>query len=197
MSPQAEPRLTVAEYLAFERTSEARHEFYAGEIFAMSGASAAHNSICWNLAVRLDPHLKSGGCRGFVNDMRVAVESISLFTYPDLVVVCGEPRFLDANLPDTLINPALVVEVLSPSTEDYDRGRKFAHYRTLPSLRGYLLLWQDQCHAELYLRQADGRWLLSETSDPASLLELPVAGATLRLADVYEGIALRSGPRHV
>lgn len=197
MSALAEHRLTVAEYLAFERASEMRHEFYAGELFAMSGASAAHNSICWNLAVRLDSYLKAGGCRGFVNDMRVAIDATSLFTYPDLVVVCGEPRFLDASQPDTLINPALVVEVLSASTEDYDRGRKFAHYRTLPSLQGYLLVAQDRVHAELYLRQPGDRWLLSETSDPDARIELPVAGASVRLGDLYEGIALGPVLRHV
>lgn len=191
MSALAQQRLTAAEYLAFDRASEIRHEFYAGEIFAMSGASVSHNAICWNLAVRLDPHLKGSGCRGFVNDMRVAIEATSLFTYPDLVVVCGEPRFLDAGQPDTLVNPALVVEVLSASTEDYDRGRKFAHYRTLPSLQGYLLLAQDRVHAELFLRQPGGRWLLSETNDPEAQIELPVAGASLRLGDLYDGVALR------
>jgi Uma2 family endonuclease len=197
MSALAESRLTVADYLAFERASEIRHEFYAGDILAISGASAAHNSICWNLAGTLDPHLKAGGCRGFLNCMRVAIESTSLFTYPDLAVVCGEPRLLDASQPDTLLNPSLVAEVLSASTEDYDRGRKFAHYRTLPSLQGYLLIAQDRVHAELFLRQPGERWLFSESSDPDARIELPVAGASFRLGDLYEGIALGPVLRHV
>jgi Uma2 family endonuclease len=197
MTALAEPRLTVAEYLAFERASEIRHEFYAGEIFAMSGASAAHNSICWNLGGTLYPQLKGSGCRGFVTDMRVAIDSTSHFTYPDLVVVCGEPRFLDASQPDSLLNPSLVVEVLSASTEDYDRGRKFVHYRTLPSLQGYLLIAQDRVHAELFLRQPGERWLFSESSDPDARIELPVAGASFRLGDLYEGIALGPVLRHV
>jgi len=189
MSALAQNRLTPAEYLAFERASELRHEYYGGEIFAMSGASAAHNTICWNLAVRLDSQLKAGGCRGFVNDMRVAVEASGLFTYPDLVVVCGPPVFLDASQPDTLTNPTLIAEVLSASTEDYDRGRKFAHYRGLPSLQGYLLLSQDRHHAELYQRQPGDTWLLSETSDPETRISLPVAGgAELRLGDLYDGV---------
>ncbi len=190
MSALAQKRLTVADYLALDRASDVRHEYLAGEMFAMSGASAAHNSICWNLAGVLHPRLKKSGCRGFVSDLRVAIEATSLNTYPDLIVVCGEPKFLDEKEPDTLVNPTLVAEVLSPSTEDYDRGRKFAHYRTLPSLMAYLLLSQDRCHAELYLRQGDGRWLFSETSDPAALLELPIAGVSLRLADLYDGVEL-------
>lgn len=189
MSALAQNRLTAEEYLAFDRGSELRHEYYGGEIFAMSGASAAHNTICWNLTVQLDPHLRAGGCRGFANDMRVAIETTSLFTYPDLVVVCGPPQYLDASQPDTLTNPALIVEVLSASTEDYDRGRKFAHYRTLPSLQGYLLLSQDRVHAELFQRQPGDQWLLSETSDPEVRISLPVAGAALRLGDLYDGVA--------
>lgn len=188
MSAAAQKRLTPAEYLAFERGSELRHEYLGGEIFAMSGASAAHNTICWNLAGALHPQLKGQGCRGFVTDMRVLVEASGLFTYPDLVVVCGPPAFLDAGQPDTLTNPTLVGEVLSASTEDYDRGRKFAYYRALPSLQVYLLLTQDRVHAELFLRQPGDTWIFSETSDPDVRISLPAAGAELRLGDLYDGV---------
>ena len=131
MSTQPKTLLTEEQYLEIERAAETKSEFFQGEMFAMAGAGAAHNRLAWNLIVQLGPRLGSGPCQGFPSDMRVRVPSSGLYTYPDVVVVCGEPQFLDGRR-DTLLNPNLIVEVLSPSTEAHDRGRKFEHYVSSP-----------------------------------------------------------------
>lgn len=184
MAVEAQRRWTAEEYLALERQAELKSEFHAGEIFAMAGASRRHNLINGNLFAALHPQVVGRGCEIYASDMRVLIPDTELFTYPDLTIVCDEPQFRDEEL-DTLLNPTLVAEVLSSSTEDYDRGRKFAHYRTLPSLRGYLLVAQDRVHAELFTRQPDDRWLLSETDEISVTLELSVIEVTLALGDVY------------
>jgi Uma2 family endonuclease len=119
--------------------------------------------------------------------MRVRIAATGLYTYPDVVVVCGQPRFEDEER-DTLLNPTLIVEVLSPSTEDYDRGRRFAHYRSIPSLQVYLLVRQDRAHVELFTRQRDDRWVLWETDDLGATVDLSAIGATIALADVYDRV---------
>ncbi len=186
--------MSVQEYLAFERESEIRHEYVDGEIFAMSGASRKHNRISWNVVEALGPQLRGGDCEGFVSDMRVRIPATSSlprrgtddkFTYPDVVVVCGEAQMEEEEGLEILLNPTLIVEVLSPSTEDYDRGRKFAYYRSIPSLQLYLLAAQDRVHVERFERQESGLWVLYETDDPAETLELPAIGASLALEDVY------------
>lgn len=187
MSAEPQRRLTVEEYLALERESETRHEYLDGEVFAMSGASREHNLIGTNLVGALYSQLKRHGCEQYANDMRVHIPATGLYTYPDLVVVCGEPRFEDDER-ETLLNPNLIVEVLSPSTEDYDRGRKFAHYRSVPSLQIYLLAAQDRAHVEVFTRQPDGRWLLWETDDLGDSIELPEAGAILAMAEIYDRV---------
>lgn len=182
-------RLSPEEYLARERVAEVKSEYLAGETFLMSGASRKHGLVTLNIAASLHGQLRDRPCEIFAADMRVEVTTTELFTYPDVVVVRGEPRFRDADL-DTLLNPTLIVEVLSPSTSDYDRGTKFAHYRSLPSLREYLLFAQERVHAEQYTRQDGERWLLAETSDPEAVLDLPSVGCTLTLADVYAKVPL-------
>lgn len=187
MGAEPQRRYTIEEYLAIERESEVRSEYLDGEIFAMSGASREHNLIATNVVGTLHPQIKRQGCEQYASDMRVRIPESGLYTYPDVVVVCGEPRFED-DVRDTLLNPVMIVEVLSPSTEDYDRGRKFAHYRGIPSLQIYLLIAQDKVHVELSTRQADGRWLLWESDDAGVVLELPAIGATLPLAEVYDRV---------
>ena len=182
---EPERHWTVEEYLALERESETRHEYLDGEIFAMSGASRKHNRISWNIAEALGPQLRKGDCEGFVSDMRVHVPATGLFTYPFVVVVCGKVELREDEGTDTLLNPMLIVEVLSPSTEDYDRGRKFAHYRGIPSLRLYLLVAQDRAHVERFEKQPDGLWVLYETDDLEDRLELQAIGSSLALEDVY------------
>lgn len=184
MAAEPRKRLSVDEYLARERRAEVKSEYLAGETFAMSGASRRHGLVTLNVASSLHAQLRDRPCEAFAADMRVRVPVTELFTYPDVVVVCGEPEFLDAEV-DTLLNPTLIVEVLSPSTADYDRGGKFAHYRTLPSLREYLVLAQDRVHAEHWVRQEDDGWLLTETAEPQAVLTLPAIGCTLSLADAY------------
>lgn len=153
----------------------------------MTGASRRHNLVAGNVFAALHAQLAGRGGEIYTHDMRVQVPAADLFTYPDVAVACGGPQFADAET-DTLVNPTLIVEVLSPTTESYDRGNKFAHYRTLPSLAEYLLLAQDRVHAEHFVRQEDGGWLLTETADIAAALDLPSIRCTLALSAVYDRV---------
>ncbi len=184
MSSRTQTRLSVEDYLALERQAESRSEYLDGEVFAMVGASREHNLIAGNVFASLHGQVRERDCEVYASDMRVRVSATHLFTYPDVVAVCGEPRFDDQEL-DTLLNPTLIVEVLSRSTADYDRGSKFAHYRALPSLAEYLLIAQDRVHVEHFERQASERWLFTETDDLAARIELPAIGCTLALAEIY------------
>ena len=175
-------KLTPQAYLEQERQSETKHEFIDGEIFAMSGASFAHNLISANLIRELGNQLKQRPCRVLPSDMRVQLHDG--FVYPDVTVVCGKPEFFDK---DNLLNPIVIVEVLSPSTADYDGSGKFARYRELASLQEYLLVAQDHRHVVHYVRQAENRWLLSEYRD-ADTFELPNIECCLSLADVYDKV---------
>ena len=163
VSTQSKHFLTPEQYLELERAAEFKSEYYQGEMRAMAGASVAHNALVWKLIGRLGLQLEPDRYQGFPSAMRLGVCATGLYTYPDITVVCGEPRFQDS---DTLLNPTFVVEVLSPSTEAYDRGRKFEHYRTIPSLQQDLLVASDRHQVDLYTRQADGRWLLASASCP-------------------------------
>jgi Uma2 family endonuclease len=185
--PQALSRMTEAEYLEFERASEWKHEFIDGEVLAMTGASRAHNLICTTTSFLLYSQLRGRSCEIYSTDMRVKVEATGLYTYPDISVVCGDPQFADDEF-DTLLNPTVLIEVLSPSTERYDRGRKFQHYRELPSLREYVLIAQDSPRIERYLRQKDGVWQFTDAKEPEASLELTSIGCTLALAEVYEQV---------
>ncbi len=185
MLAETQSKMSASEYLAFDRQSETKHELFDGEIVAMSGASRKHGLIVWNLTVAFDPQVKTRGCEGFAGDMRVHIPVTDRYTYPDLVVACGEPEFEDAEL-DTLLNPTLVVEVLSPTTEDRDRGTKLFQYRGIPSLQVILLIAQDEIRVEQYLRQEDGTWLLTDFNRREDVLDLSAVGARLALADVYD-----------
>jgi Uma2 family endonuclease len=179
------------DYLAFEREAEGKHEFWDGEIVAMAGGSPEHNAICFNLAASLGPQLRGSGCRGFTSDQKVRVPLENRYVYPDLTVVCGQAVF-EGDDASTLANPALIVEVLSPTTEDDGRGRKLFGYRTLPSLRGYLLVAQDRTWVEYWSRQDGGTWLVREIDDRAATLELSEIGCKLPLSEIYEGVDLTS-----
>jgi len=188
MSVQLKPRYSPEEYLALERAAEHKSEYFDGEIFAMAGASEEHNLITVNLSRELSTQLKGRPCRTYSNDMRVKVDASGLYTYPDVVVVCGERQFEDAQV-DTLLNPTLIVEVLSPSTEAYDRGQKFRLYRGLASLKTYVLVAQDTPQVERYERQPDDQWLLSEAQNLEDALPLPGIGCHLALSEVYDNVA--------
>ena len=182
---------TAERYLAYERASEERHEYLNGQVYAFAGASANHNLITANTLSSLHTQLRQRPCTVYPSDMRLKVSGTGLYTYPDISVVCGTPQFEDDQR-DTLLNPTLLVEVLSPSTESYDRGRKFQHYRTLESLQEYLLIAQDSSRIEHYTRQPNGQWLLADFSQPEASLELTSIGCALLLADVYEKVALET-----
>ena len=185
----AQPRLTPRDYLDWERRQETRHEYVNGEIHAMTGASRKHNLICTNLLASLHGQLRGRPCEVYANDMRVKVDATGLYTYPDLVVACDRPEFEDAEV-DTLVNPILIVEVLSGSKENYDRGAKFAHYRALPSLVEYLLVAQDECRVEHYARQPGERWLLSDYRGLEARFMLASIDCRIVLRDLYERLQL-------
>jgi Uma2 family endonuclease len=156
VSTQPKTFLTPEQYLEIERKAEYKSEYFRGEMFAMAGASRAHNLLVAHLLRDLGQQLRGKPCEIYPSDMRVRVSSTGLYTYPDVVAVCGEPKLLDNQL-DTLLNPHLIVEVLSPSTEAYDRGRKFEHYQSIESLGEYLMITCDRIHADLHTRRPDGR----------------------------------------
>lgn len=189
MSLQVQPRYTPEEYLARERNAEYRSEYFAGEIFAMSGASEPHNMITTNLVRELSQQFKGRPCRVYASDMRVKVSATGLYTYPDVVALCGEPQF-DDRQKDTLLNPTVLIEVLSPSTEAYDRGQKSIHYRRLASLEEYLFIAQDRAQVEHYQRQPGGQWLFSEVSALHETVALPSISCVLALVDIYDKVAL-------
>lgn len=184
MSAVPKSYLTPQEYLARERQAETRSEYLRGEMFAMSGASRKHNLIATNVAGELRQQLRDRECEVYQSDMRVRVSPTGLYTYPDVAVVCGEPEFEDAEV-DTLLNPKVLVEVLSESTADYDRGGKFTHYRRLPSLQEYVLISQDRPLVEHYVRQGQDEWLLTEQSSLEDTLVLPSIDCQLPFAEIY------------
>lgn len=195
MSLQTRRRFTPEEYLALERRSDTKSEYFAGEIFAMGGASRWHNLIVTNCVRELSLQLKGRPCRVYPSDMRVKVSPTGLYTYPDVVVACGAEQF-DDEQKDTLLNPIVLIEVLSESTEAYDRGGKFEQYRKLDSLAEYLLIAQDKPHVEHYVRQANGQWLFSDLSGLGGVVQLPSIECSLALAEVYDKVELgsSSGP---
>lgn len=179
-------RYSIEEYLALERRSETKCEFHDGEIFAMTGASRQHNLIAVNLAGELRNQLKGRPCEAYAADMRVKTAESRNYHYPDFAVVCGAPQFEDDHL-DTLLNPTLVIEVLSPSTEAYDRGGKFASYRRIESLREYLLVSQDTPRIERYRRTPEG-WVLTEAEGLEAILPLDAIDCSLALREVFDKV---------
>lgn len=181
------PALAPEEYLEIERRAETRSEYLDGEMFAMAGASIEHNAIVANLLRELGQQLKRRPCQVFPSDLRIHIPATGLYTYADVVAVCGEPRLEDAHL-DTLLNPTLLIEVLSPTSEAYDRGKKFEHYRSVEPLAEYLLVAQDAPRIEQYLRQPDGRWLFTAVAGLEATIALPSIQCELSLAEVYDKV---------
>ncbi len=185
-SPATAAYYTAAEYLALERRATYKSEYVGGHIIAMSGASRRHNLIAANISRELSSQLRGRPCESYVSDMRVRVSETGLYTYPDVVAVCGDIRFADEQT-DTLLNPTVIVEVLSASTEAYDRGDKFAHYRRLASLHDYVLVSQDAVRVEHYVRQGE-KWVLSEASLLTDTVSLASIQCTLVLEDIYDKV---------
>lgn len=177
------PKLSAIDYLSQERLSDTKHEFIAGEIFAMAGASAAHNLIVSNLIRELGNQTKKRPCRVYPSDLRVQV--VDGYVYPDVTMVCGKPEFIEQ---DNLVNPSLIIEVLSPTTEDYDFGGKFARYRQLESLQDYILVAQDKVMVTHYTRQDKNHWLLTEFTDRQATVSLSNLQCDLLLDDVYDKV---------
>jgi Uma2 family endonuclease len=184
MSSRRKALLTPEEYLALERRSEARSEYVAGEVFAMVGASKRHNLIAANIIRVLGNQLLERPCIVYPSDLRVKVIATGKYTYSDVVVACEEERFEDAEN-DTLLNPVVIIEIPSQSTEAYDRGKKFEHYQYIESLTGYILVAQEPYRIERYVRRGDREWRYSEYHDTEDVVRIDVIGCELALRDVY------------
>jgi Uma2 family endonuclease len=191
----AEPakRLTEIEYLDLERNLESKNEFFGGEMLAMSGGTPLHSQIAANLAREFGDNLKGRDCIPYNSDLRLKVEATGLFTYPDLSVVCGRLQFAPGT-DDTVVNPRLIIEVLSDSTEAYDRGKKFENYRQMPSLREYLLVSQKGPRIEQFVRQENEQWLLREAAGLEATLALPSLENKISLAEVFAGVEFVPAP---
>ena len=190
MTAQPVPQLSFDDWLAIERAAwDQRSEFVAGEVFAMTGATEGHNLIVANVIAGLHGQLKGKPCRVYPSDLKVRIESDNVGAYPDVMVICGDRAFYD-DRKDVVTNPTLIVEVLSDSSEAYDRGDKFKHYRTLASLQAYLLLSQDRVQAELFVRLPNGSWNLSAYTDASDRIPLAAVDAELLLGEAYDKVAL-------
>jgi Uma2 family endonuclease len=174
---------TAQEYLTWERQQPTRHEFFQGEVFAMGGATREHNLLVVNITAELRNALRKRPCETYPSDMRVKVPATGLYTYPDASVVCGKPEFEDSSL-DTLLNPLVLVEVLSDSSERYDRGKKFEQYRSIPSLTDYVLVSQEHVLVEHFRRGEGGTWVLSEVR-AGGRVELAGPECTIEVDEIY------------
>jgi len=194
MAANPERRYTLEEYLEMDRTSEERLEFWDGEVFYMSGGSQTHDRVLVNCLVHLSAKLDLSKCRVFSSDMRVKVPAAPPYRYADVSALCGEAKFEEIGGVDALTNPQLIVEVLSPSTEMYDRVDKFTHYKSIPALREYLLVAQHRPHVTRLFRQGDGLWVHTELNDLDSTLKLTSVGCELPLSEIYRGVSFDSEP---
>jgi Uma2 family endonuclease len=187
--PQPKKRFTPQEYYDLERVAEYKSDFYAGEIFAMAGGTIRHSRICTNLIRETGNRLKGTPCETFESNLRLKIKLSGLRNYPDMSVYCG-PFEYDEEDPsrETVTNPTVLFEVLSPSTEAYDRGFKSENYRRIPSLKAYLLVAQDKPHVEIYQRQSDGSWLLREEDRLDAAIAIPPLGIELPLAEIYASV---------
>jgi Uma2 family endonuclease len=193
MSSRVHPDVTSEEYLVRERQAAYRSEYINGRVYALAGASHRHSLIIVNAAAEIRAQLRGRPCFVYVNDMRVKVSPTGAYTYPDVVALCGAPRFEDEQA-DTLLNPSVLIEVLSDSTERYDRGEKFAQSRRIESLREYVLVAQDRVRVERFVREGDV-WLMNELNDLDSVLVLPSIDASVQLRDLYEQVEFSESER--
>jgi Uma2 family endonuclease len=188
MSAQPKRKYTLEEYLELERRSDERYEYWNGEVFCMSGASDQHTLIETNLITFFNNELRGRGCRVFPANMRLKVPSLPPYRYADLSALCGKPVFEKIGGLDTLTNPSLIIEILSDSTEAYDRGDKFTNYKSIPSFTEYLLIAQHRPHVTQYVKQSDGNWSYSEINDLAGFLHLGSVELELGFGTIYEGL---------
>jgi Uma2 family endonuclease len=186
-------RLTADEYLVIERDAEFKSEFYNGEMFATAGACLPHNLLQTNLVAELHARLKSGKCLVFGSDLRIKVKRTGLYTYADVVIAC-QPELEKKLGVENLLNPQVVFEILSKTTEGYDRGTKFQHFQRLPSVKEYVLVSQDRIVIERYVRQEDETWVLKTFDDPDSPFSLASVKVRIPMADIYRGVELSEAP---
>ena len=191
--PQKKPFVSVDDYLILERAAEDKSEYYNGEMFMMAGASLAHSIIATNVIRELGNALKGQLCSPYDSNLRIEIPHTGLYTYPDALVICGPVEFSPKG-DDMATNPTLIVEVLSDSTEAYNRGKKFEHYRTIPSFREYVLFSQKEPLVEVFFRRDDGIWQLAPVSGLDASVQLQSLGITLRLAEVYERVEFPEAP---
>lgn len=183
--------VSAEEYLEFERAAFEKHEYFDGEIFDVAGTSIEHAEISSNIGASLNFKLKKRPCKSYQSDLRVHIPATGLYTYPDVIVVCGKPQLLDDTYLDTLLNPTLIVEVLSPSTADYDKGAKFEHSRTIESLEEYVLVWQDKKRVARYTKQKDDSWLLRDFIGEEAEIDLSSIKCTLTMDDIYDRVEFK------
>jgi Uma2 family endonuclease len=181
------PKYTPEEYLAMEEEASYKSEYYDGEIFALAGASFNHNRIATNLVVALENAFSDKPCMAFTNDMRLLVEEHELYTYPDVMVLCDNPEFVK-DRDDTIKNPILIAEVLSESTKDYDRGQKFEFYRSIKTLKDYILIDQSRVHIEYFHKIESGKWLMKEITDIDETLTLKSIDLEVPIEDIYNKV---------
>lgn len=187
MSQTATKYTLPSEYLSFEREAQERHEYYKGEVFAMSGASFRHNVIEDNLRTLLGSFLKGKKCRSFGSNLRIHIPKNTLYTYPDVLIVCDEPKFTDDEF-DTLLNPSVIIEILSPSTANYDRGTKFDLYREIDSLKEYILIDSTSTQIIHYQKNDDATWTLSERKQLEESLYITTIDLSILLSAIYSGV---------
>lgn len=192
MRAVAEHYITEAEYLLLEETASTKHEYFNGRIYAMTGGSNTHAVLVLNAGATLRAGLRGRECRAVGSEQRVKIEATGLLTYPDAAVYCPPMRF-EGPHNETLLNPTLIVEVLSPSTDVYDRTTKFEHYAQMESLTDYLLISQDRVLVEHFRRQENGGWLLRSYNGREQQVELPDLGIVLPLTELYEGVEAPAG----
>lgn len=191
MQKLAKKYYTPEEYLALEEAADFRSEYYQGEIFAMAGESLNHNRIAIDLCGRLNQAILNQNCEAFIENVRVWIETVKLFTYPDIVIVCGDPKFLQ-NRDDTIINPLIIIEVLSNSTKSYDRGDKFMLYRAIPTLREYILINQYKTQVEKFNLNENGQWVLSEYLHADDVLDFSSVNFHINLTGIYARVQLNT-----
>ncbi len=179
--------LTEKEYLAVERTAEIKSEFFQGEMFGLAGTTVRHNAIVNNVVLRIGSKLKKTNCSFYTLDIKVKIQKSGLYTYPDFMAVCGEPQFIDEEK-DVIINPVLIVEVLSPSTEQYDRTTKFSHYRKIETLNEYILIAQESARVEQFVKLKNEQWVYSEYKSLSQSISFHSIQQKLSLNKIYSGI---------
>jgi Uma2 family endonuclease len=195
MSSEPSHKYTLEEYFALELGSDEKYEFWNGEVFCMSGASLAHNQIARNIGTQLDTQLRARGCQSFPSDLRVKVPASPPYRYPDLTALCGSPEIERVAGLDVLINPALIIEVLSPSTEAFDRGDKFTYYKSIASFSEYLLVAQHRPHVSQFVRQENGVWSFMEFNDLTESVRCASVPCVLALSEVYRDVVFEDVTR--